>query len=60
MADDEKRTMSGDPGTNGGDWEDFGPALEPDEIWDAFEPDDELDEPLPEYGDFWPETDGDE
>ena len=36
--------------------EDFGPA---DDLWDAFELDDDGVEPEPEYGDFWGELDDD-
>lgn len=28
-----------------------------EELWDAFESDDEMAEPQPEYGDFWGEPD---
>jgi hypothetical protein len=40
--------------------DDIGPAadFDPDSwdpLWDAFEPYDPKDEPLPEYGDFWVE-----
>jgi hypothetical protein len=31
-----------------------------DDLWDAFERDDEVAEPQPEYGDFWGEPDDEE
>jgi len=31
-----------------------------DHVWDAFEVDDEVENPQPEYGDFWPELDDQE
>lgn len=40
-----------------GDWGEFAPASRQDEFWDAFELDDEREDPEPEYGDFWPEPD---
>jgi hypothetical protein len=40
------------------------PGLTPvplgDEVWDAFELDDDSAEPEPEYGDFWGEVDDEE
>ena len=42
------------------DWDEIEPGSRPIDIWDAFELDDDLDEPLPEYGDFWPEPDEEE
>ena len=30
------------------------------DIWDAFELDGEVDDPQPEYGDFWPQLDDEE
>ena len=42
------------------DWDEIEPGSRPVDIWDAFELDDDLDEPLPEYGDFWPEPDEEE
>ena len=42
------------------DWDDLEPGPRQNDIWDAFDLDDERDEPLPEYGDFWPEPDEDE
>ena len=42
-----------------GDWDETATGL-PDDVWDAFELDDPLEEPEPEYGDFWPEADEDE
>jgi hypothetical protein len=35
------------------EWEEPGPASLWDELWDAFERDDEMAEPQPEDGDFW-------
>jgi hypothetical protein len=32
-------------------------GLPDEDVWDAFEMDDPMREPEPEYGDFWPETD---
>ena len=42
------------------DWDEFALGLPDEDIWDAFELDDPMTEPEPEYGDFWPETDDDE
>ena len=47
-------------GENWDDWDEFEPGPSPDDIWDAFESDDELPEPQPEYGDFWGELDDEE
>ena len=41
------------------EWDDA-PAPPDDEVWDAFELDDALEDPEPEYGDFWPEADDEE
>ena len=41
-------------------WDGFGPAPGQDAVWDAFDLDDELDEPLPEHGDFWMEPNEEE
>ena len=30
--------------------------IEANDIWDAFDLDDPMEEPEPEYGDFWPEA----
>jgi len=40
-----------------GDWGESVAAERQDPFWDAFELDDEREDPLPEYGDFWPEPD---
>jgi hypothetical protein len=42
------------------DWDEFALGLPDEDVWDAFEMDDPMREPEPEYGDFWPETDEDE
>ena len=42
------------------DWDEFELGVFQDEFWDAFELDDSLEDPQPEYGDFWPETDDEE
>ena len=39
------------------EWDEFELGLPDDDVWDAFELDDALEDPQPEYGDFWPETD---
>ena len=46
----------GDPDSQE-DWEEFEPGSWQDDVWDAFELDDEREDPEPEYGDFWPEFD---
>ena len=43
-----------------GEWDEFELGPKRDDIWDAFERDDESAEPLPEYGDFWPEPSDEE
>lgn len=69
----ESEAWHGDPGRGGesasgglpgdetagpwGDWEEPEPAVGQDEFWDAFELDDEREEPEPEAGDFWLEPD---
>jgi hypothetical protein len=35
------------------------PEIEPNDPWDAFELEDDIVEPEPEYGDFWGEQDDD-
>ena len=42
------------------DWDEFEPGPMEDLLWDAFESDDEMVEPEPEYGDFWGELDEEE
>jgi len=42
------------------EWDEYELGPRRDDIWDAFELDDELEEPLPEYGDFWPEPSDEE
>ena len=45
------------------DWEEcdeFGRFPTWDNLWDAFDLDDEMAEPQPEYGDFWAELDDEE
>lgn len=42
------------------DWDEFALGLPDEDVWDAFELDDAIEEPEPEYGDFWPETDDEE
>jgi len=39
------------------DWDDLEPGPQQNDVWDAFELDDDLTDPQPEYGDFWPELD---
>ena len=59
----ESEPRSGDLGRgdeSGGLWDDWTepePGLGQDEFWDAFELDDEREEPEPESGDFWLEPD---
>lgn len=46
-----------------GDWDDWGnlpPQAMRDDVWEAFELDEETAEPEPEFGDFWGELDEDE
>ena len=40
------------------EWDGLGPSRLWDDLWDAFERDDEMAEPQPEYGDFWGQPDG--
>lgn len=49
-------------GTDGSwdEWDDSALGLPDDDVWDAFELDDALEEPEPEHGDFWPERDDEE
>ncbi len=42
------------------EWEEFEPGPVEENLWDAFESDDEMVEPQPEYGDFWGELDEEE
>lgn len=42
------------------DWDEFDAGPSPDDLWDAFELDDEITEPQPAYGDFWGELDDEE
>jgi hypothetical protein len=42
------------------EWADFQPQPPRDDVWDAFELDEETAEPQPEYGDFWGELDEEE
>jgi hypothetical protein len=42
------------------DWDEFALGIPDQDVWDAFELDDGMEEPEPEYGDFWPEDDEDE
>jgi hypothetical protein len=43
------------------EWDESGPGLSDEYVWDAFELDDTLDDPEPECGDFWIEpSDGEE
>lgn len=39
------------------DWDPRGPSPLWDDLWDAFELDDEMPEPEPEHGDFWGQLD---
>ena len=39
------------------EWDALGPSPLWEDLWDAFELDDEMAEPQPEYGDFWGEPD---
>lgn len=39
------------------EWDGWGSSGLWDDLWDAFERDDEMAEPQPEYGDFWGEPD---
>jgi hypothetical protein len=39
------------------EWDEFCWGLPDEDVWDAFELDDALADPEPEYGDFWPEDD---
>ncbi|MHC4399970.1 MAG: hypothetical protein ACYTG0_09845 [Planctomycetota bacterium] len=39
------------------DWDDPEPGSLGDDVWDAFDLDDAWENPDPEPGDFWPETD---
>jgi len=41
-------------------WDAAGPSPLWDELWDAFDSDDEMAEPQPEYGDFWGRPDREE
>jgi hypothetical protein len=41
-------------------WDPSGPSPLWDDVWDAFERDDETAEPQPEYGDFWGQPDREE
>ena len=40
------------------EWDGLGSPRLWDDLWDAFERDDEMAEPQPEYGDFWGKPDG--
>ena len=42
------------------EWDEFELGLPEDEFRDAFELDDSLEDPEPEYGDFWPDMDDEE
>ena len=42
------------------EWDELALGLPDEHVWDAFELDDALEEPEPEYGDFWPEPDDEE
>ena len=39
------------------EWDASGPSPLWEDLWDAFDLDDEMAEPQPEYGDFWGEPD---
>jgi len=39
------------------EWDELSLPLPDDDLRDAFELDDTLEDPQPEYGDFWPELD---
>ena len=49
-----------DPVDDWDEWNDFELGPQRGDVWDAFELDDELEEPQPEYGDFWPQPDDEE
>jgi len=51
-----------DDGQPDDDWDDWAaaPGSLQDDLWDAFELDDETADPQPEYGDFWGEPADDE
>jgi len=53
----------GESGRPDDDWDEWAaptPGPLQDDVWDAFELDDETADPQPEYGDFWGEPDDDE
>jgi hypothetical protein len=56
----ESTPVDAEPDGPWDDWEALGSELSGDDLWDAFELDDELEEPEPEHGDFWPEIDDEE
>lgn len=39
------------------EWDELTLPVPDDDVWDAFELDDALEDPQPEHGDFWPEQD---
>lgn len=50
----------GEPANDWDQWDEFDPGPLEGYLWDAFELDDEMVEPEPEYGDFWGELDEEE
>lgn len=57
-------SFSGQPEEGGwnalDEWDRFQPEVRLHDVWDAFELDDDVENPQPEYGDFWPEPDDEE
>ena len=69
MNEESNRGFDGpdEPACSGGagddpwdEWDEFAVGFSDEHVWNAFELDDWLEEPEPEYGDFWAETDDEE
>ena len=54
---DESSFSGAETGGPWDEWDEFELGLPEEKVWDAFELDDALEDPQPEYGDFWPERD---